>query len=282
MQHIVGRAAVHSDGDYLRHPGGHRERLFQRLAGAGLLAGDGVAQPGRHPRAADEIHQRLGFVDVGHGLEGEDVRTGVGQDLQPWPVPVAQLGDGQSVAAAVLLSAGQRRAVGSDRGGDQALPAGPTACSSGQFDAEAQQPLSVGAVDAALGEAVEGGLITGRGGDPGAGGEERLVHRDDVLGRIHQQPGRPQVVGQIVTAGLQFGGQAAVSDQHGILKFEHHHGVTLRALAGCGDNSGDTPGARWCVTHRHRPSQALCSPHGFTRGLNTTGAIRLIGRTMAE
>ena len=49
------------------------------------------------------------------------------------------------------------------------------------------------------------------------------MHRGDLLRRVYQQPRRPQRIGQIVAARLEFGRQAAVGDQHGILGHGESH-----------------------------------------------------------
>ena len=54
-----------------------------------------------------------------------------------------------------------------------------------------------------------------------------------LQGCIEEQPGRPEIVGKVVSAGLQLGRQAAVADQHGIVGQGEHHGVTLRLFLGC-------------------------------------------------
>ena len=37
---------------------------------------------------------------------------------------------------------------------------------------------------------------------------------DDLVRPVEQQPGRPEVVGEVVTAPLQLGGEPAVEQQH--------------------------------------------------------------------
>ena len=75
----------------------------------------------------------------------------------------------------------------------------------------ASAAVGVVSPDSALSETVEGRLVARGRGESSAGPEERAVHGDDLLRRIDQQPRRPQVVRQIVAAGLQFGRQATVA-----------------------------------------------------------------------
>ena len=250
-QHIGRCAAVDADRDDLSHPGGNRERVRQGLTGAGVPPVDGVAEPGRHTELLDKRHQRLGLVDIGDRFQRQHVGPGVGQDFQPWPVPLCQRRDGQAVATAVFRPVGQRRAVGTDRRGNPASIATYLVTRrSGQFDAAAQQASGLPAVDAPGRETVERGLIARRGGEHRSGAKERDVNGHNLVGCVNEQPRRPERIREIVAAGLQFGGQAAVTDQHGIVGQCEYHGVTLRPVvraASRSDNGGDTPRTQSCV-----------------------------------
>ena len=183
------------------------------MASAGTRTGDRVTQPGWHAQFPDQVDQCLSLVNIGDCLQGQHVRSGVGQDLQAWTVPVPKFGDTESVAAAVLLAACQACPVWPYRRCHPARAAGPVSRSTRKFDAEPQEPFGLGAIDSALSETVEGGLITRCGGDLGTRREEGLVDCDDLLGRVHQQPCRPQIVGKIVAPCLKLSGQTAVGDE---------------------------------------------------------------------
>ncbi len=138
-------------------------------------------------------------------------------------MPVRQLRDRQPVAADVLLAVGQRRAIRPDRRGHPPQTADLVAGGLRQLDAAPQQPGGVVSPDSALGEPVKGRLIAGGGRDGRARAEERAVYGDNLLRRVDQQPCRPQIVRQIVAAGLQFGRQATIGDQDGIVGRSEHH-----------------------------------------------------------
>ena len=113
-----------------------------------------------------------------------------------------------------------------------------------QPDAAMQEPGGVVSPDSALSEPVEGRLIARGRGDRSSRAEERAVHGDNLLRCIDQQPCRPEIVGQIVAASLQFGRQAAVCDQHGIVgRSEHHVANSTATLAAALRASADRPGA---------------------------------------
>ncbi len=219
-QHVVGCAAVDAQRDDLRDSGRDRERVGQRLPGPGSRPVDGVAQPRRHAELRQQGEQSLGLVHIGDGFQGEHVRAGAGQNFQPRPVPVGQRRDGQPVAPAILRAVGQCRAVGPDRGRDpETFRAGLVARCLGKLDAAPQQrdgALFAVAANPARREPFEGSLVAGRRGDLRAGAEVRGMHRGDLVRGIRQQPRRPQRVGQVVAARLEFGGQATVADQHGM------------------------------------------------------------------
>lgn len=70
------------------------------------------------------------------------------------------------------------------------------------------------------------------------------MHRGDRVRSVHQQPRRPQRVGQVVTARLKLGGQAAIADQHGIA--DQFHNATVGWSAGGRAAAGSaTRGPRW-------------------------------------
>ncbi len=251
-QDIVGRTAVDAHSDDLGDPGRHRERVGPGLPGAGLRPVDGVAEPGRHADRANQVDQRLGLVDIGHGFQGEQVRAGTGQDLQPGPMPPGQSLDGQAITSAIFGPVRQGRAVRTHRGGDpevsraRFVTRGP-----GEFDAAAQQCGGAASVDSAGSKSVERCLVAGRRRDLGPGAKVCGVHRDDLPRRVGEQPGRPQRVGEAVTARLEFGGQAAIADQHGFTGSREtdsqSHPAHCRVVAAHqprSDNDRDTPKTR--------------------------------------
>ena len=93
-------------------------------------------------------------------------------------------------------------------------------------------------------------------------------------GASNNKPRRPQLVGQIVAAGLQFSSQATVTDQHCIVGGCELHCATLRS-------AGDAPLGPVTAATRQRHSGAFLGVVGRVRRyvlqtqLNTTGAIRL-------
>ena len=112
----------------------HREDVRGALAPPG--ADDAVAVDHRGEREPDRDPERVGLGDQrlrlgggGHGLAGQDVGAGVGEDLHPRPVEGAQVGDRHlgHVVAGVLRAVGQHRAVRADRPGDPARRPGPPA-----------------------------------------------------------------------------------------------------------------------------------------------------------
>ena len=163
-----------------------------------------------------------------------------------------QLRNRKPVPPDVLLAVGQRRAVRArpTPPPTRPSPSGLIAGRRGQFDAAPHQPLRVVSRDSARRETVEGRLVARRRRDRRAGREKSPVSSDDLLRRVEQQPRRPQVVGQVVAARLQFGGQATIADQNGIVGDCERHFATLRSArrrASQSGNGGDTPGTRWRV-----------------------------------
>ena len=142
---VAGRAAIHPHRNDFRHVGGHRERVGERLPCARRRPGDRVGQPRRNTELVNEADERLGLVDVGHRLQRQHVGSGVGEDLQPRPMPVRQLRDRQAVAPDVLLAVGQRRAVRPDGRGHPPSRSPPhlVAGRRRELDAAPQQPVGV-------------------------------------------------------------------------------------------------------------------------------------------
>jgi hypothetical protein len=68
-------------------------------------------------------------------------------------------------------------------------------------------------VDPGAGEALERGLVAGRGDDARAGRQEVAVGGDDGLRVVLQQAGRPEGRRDVVPAALELAGQAAVEGQ---------------------------------------------------------------------
>jgi hypothetical protein len=82
-----------------------------------------------------------------------------------------------------------------------------------QLDRALQEPAGVGQVHAGPGEALERGLVAGRGDDARARREVVAVDGDDRLGVVLQRLRRPQGRRDVVPAALQLAGQAAVERQ---------------------------------------------------------------------
>ncbi len=145
-------------------------------------------------------------------------------------MPVAELGDREPVVASVLRAVGERRAVRADRGGHEPAPPVTGHLVPGlprERDAAVQQRHHLTSVEAAFGEAGEGRLVARGGGDDRSRLEERAVRRDDLAGRVEQQPRRPQRVGEVVSPGLQLGGQPAVAHHESTV--ERSHGPHCRS-----------------------------------------------------
>ncbi|OCB34590.1 hypothetical protein A9X02_22465 [Mycobacterium malmoense] len=66
-----------------------------------------------------------------------------------------------------------------------------------------------------------------RGRDRRAGAEIGGVDGDDLVGVVRQEPGRPQRVGQVVTARLELGGQTAIVDQDRLADRSQFHPATV-------------------------------------------------------
>ncbi len=165
------------------------------------------------------LHQRLGLVDIGHRLAAPTRRRPRRQDLQPGLMPVREL---------------PRRKGRSGRGTLRRRPAprhtGPTDAATQRSSRRPRRAppsrargcgATVGprrrATDSAGRETVEGRLVARRRRDRRARPEKRGVSSDDLVGRFEQQPCRPQVVGEVMAACLEFGRQTAIGDQHGIV-----------------------------------------------------------------
>ena len=128
--------------------------------------------------------------------------------------------------------------------------------------------------DSARRETVEGRLVARRRRDRRARPIRTPVSCDDLVGRVEQQPRRPQVVGQVVAAGLEFSRQATIADQHGIVGGCERHFATLRSARG-------QPLGPVTAATRQGHSGAFMGVVGRVRRyvlqtqLNTTDAIRL-------
>ena len=218
---MLRRGAVDPDGHEPGRRVGERRGLLDRRAVAEVTAvGARDREPADGRRLGDEVRERLRLGEDGDRLAGEEVRTGVPEDPQPGPVPVAERGPIEPVAARVLGAVGEVRAVRPDRRGDEERPrvgrcdllAVPFARLGRQLDAPAQEARRRVALDPAGREALERRLVAGGDRDAGAGAEVRQVGRDDRLRLVRQEAGRPQAIGQVVPGGLQLGREAAVDD----------------------------------------------------------------------
>jgi hypothetical protein len=241
-----------------------------------------VAEPGRHLEFRHQPHQRLGFVDIRNSLQRQHIGCGFGKDLQPGPVPRRQGRDGQPVTSAVFRPVGERGAVRTNRG---CHPSGIAVAGRGgtrQLDTAPQQPGRLDAADSARGEPVEGRLVAGRGGDHRSGGKESSVYGLDVPGSVDEKSRRPQDIGNVVPTRLEFSGQAAIADQHGIVGHGERHNATVGAL-GFRASRSDNGATRRRVPPGSQRVQALCS--GADRRKHSripTTRFGLIGRVVQE
>ena len=232
-----GCRAVDADRDDSRRRVGEREGRFDRFAAPRARpVAAGEAEPGRWSgRLLKQLDERLCLVERGDRLQGEHVGLALGQDRQTRSMEVTQFAHGQAVVAVVLGSVGQHRAIRADRGRDpQGGRLTPGRDDLGpirrpgfgrQGNALAQDVLRLGPVDAALGEALEGRLVAGRGGNSRAGPEIGQVGGHDLARRFDQQTRGPEQVGQVVSALLQLGREAAIEDEDGVLMGQRREGV---------------------------------------------------------
>lgn len=129
-----------------------------------------------------------------------------------------QLGHAQPVPAPVLGAVREHRAVRSDRGRHVERPsdAPPSRFHrrvDGQLHARGDEFGRPVALDPALREALEGGLVAGGDRHVGARLVVREVRLGDRLGPVREQPRRPQLVAQVVPGRPELVGQPAVEDE---------------------------------------------------------------------
>ena len=135
----------------------------------------------------------------------------------------AKLGVVDAVAAGVLRSVGEKRAVRPDARRDQRskaalVPLGVVPERIAGLDGEAHRPpqhldgILVG--QAAAKKAGEARLVRRRDDAVGPGREELPVDVADGLRCLHQDRRRPQLVVEVVTASLEGRGQATVQHQN--------------------------------------------------------------------
>ncbi len=199
-----------------------RDGVLDRLAGRRRASVPArVAEPGRDVDLVEQSDQHLGLADGRDGLEGQEVHAGLDERVDPRPVErrPARRDRGRSrrgirTRRPASRHTGRPTRRRADRSTRDRRPRPRTG------RGRAGRPSTLvrdrrerrGAVQTGGLEARDRRLVAGRRRHPRSGPE--VVEMDGLDGvRIgHQQPRRPEPVGQVEAARLELGGEPAVED----------------------------------------------------------------------
>ena len=188
-------------------------RCIERLARTGRGAAHRVAEPCGDVELVEQLDQYLRLDDVGDRLDGDEVGLRAGEQVEPPSVEVAQARPGDAVVASILRAVGEEGAVGSDGRSDPWTGPGVGELIADllrESDAAGDEPTCLGLGATRGDEALDAGLVAGRGRHLRPRREVRAMSRGDALRIVDQEARRPEVAAEVTALLLECCGEPAV------------------------------------------------------------------------